>query len=182
MKFLNFEKRTNENKKDELNETQPEEFDAEIEEKVSIAKDVITPEEVLAKLSKDPSEKVRVAVADNWMTAREILGELGKDDSEKVKKTAANNPNAPIELQATTFENPSEYIKSQAYRNPKTPPKKLAKLSYHINNNIREGVAGNSSTSIEVLERLLTYDVDEYVRAMAKKQLEQRRNDKDTGD
>lgn len=128
------------------------------EQKLILARDASTPVEVLYKLSKDHSERVRSCVLLNPSVSLEILLSRLRDQRVGVRAIIAAHSKTPTEILECLSEDNSLEVLSAVGRNELTPKEILVKLSKSEKFGVRSSVASNPNTPIEVLEFLSQAD------------------------
>ena len=121
-----------------------------------VARNAKTPAAVLTKLAYDTDIDVREGVALNPETPQDILSQLYREGPASIQKCVAENLSAPEGLLS------KELMRGREARDPQTPLARLEELSdYHVRFSVeplagwvREGVARNPSTPIELLSKL----------------------------
>ena len=145
--------------------------------RAEVAKNVYTPEEILIILSKDRTPIVKAGVAKNPKATPEILKRLSKDRNYNVKKEVAQNPHTPQEdlfelskeTQRLIFDDFVELIA----QNSNTSEENLRYLSRDISSYVRQRVAQNQHTPVDILENFSKSKNESwYVKDIAKKRLE----------
>lgn len=155
----------------ELSESKDSDIRAEV------AKNAYTPDEILIILSKDRTPIVKAGVAKNSKATPEILKRLSKDRNYNVKKEVAQNPHTPQEdlfelskeTQRLIFDDFVELIA----QNSNTSEENLRYLSRDISSYVRQRVAQNSHTPVDILENFSKSKNESwYVKEIAQKRLE----------
>jgi len=95
------------------------------EEKLDLALNPYTPEDVLRALAQDENGGVRGSVAENPSTPLDILRALAKDPSDWVRYYVAKNPKASSKILVTLFEYEKSLMK---------PDKDIIKALYRHKN------------------------------------------------
>jgi hypothetical protein len=131
----------------------------ELPAKLSIARDLQTPIEILERLAQDPNEDVRSTVASNRNLPLATLLQLADDPSSKVRSQLIHqqfNRSTPIEILAKLADDPDSNIKMNIARNANTPPEILAQLAFADDPGgwISSSLVNNQNTSVETLEYL----------------------------
>jgi Leucine rich repeat variant len=131
----------------------------ELPAKLSIARDLQTPIEILERLAQDPNEDVRSTVASNRNLPLATLLRLADDPSSKVRSQLIHqqfNRSTPIEILAKLAEDPDSNIKMNIARNANTPPEILTQLAFADDPGgwISSSLVNNQNTSVETLEYL----------------------------
>lgn len=146
-----------------------------------------TPAETLASLAKDRSKVVRRYVAGNPSTPAETLESLAKDRDVGVQFSVAGNPSTPAETLAVLAGLTGEYhtnVRQAVAWNSNTPAAALTLLAKDERDYVRCAVAGNPSTSPNLLAELAndkhlcvrweaakTYTIDNGTSAEAKAEI-----------
>lgn len=132
---------------------------SELPAKLSIARDLQTPIDILERLAQDPNEDVRYAVAGNRNIPSATLLKLTEDSSSKVRSSAIHhqfNRPTPVEILAKLANDLDSHIRMNIARNANTPPEVLAQLAFTEDpgNWIADGLIKNQNTPVETLEYL----------------------------
>ena len=80
------------------------------EKKYNLAKDIITPTEILEILASDTEWKVRKAVAYNIATPLNVLTKLATDNDWEVRFNVADNKSTPAELLAILAKDKQRWV------------------------------------------------------------------------
>jgi Leucine rich repeat variant len=129
----------------------------ELPAKISIARDLQTPIEILKKLAQDPNEDVRCAVASNRNLPLDTLLKLADDPSRNVKLqlvTQRFNRSIPVEILVKLASDPHEMVRKEIASNPNTPPEILAQFADDTSDWVTKALVGNANTPVETLEYL----------------------------
>lgn len=114
------------------------------EEKKELAKSRKTSPDILAKLSDDPNIKIKEIVASNPKTPQDVLRKLANlsgDEYVWMRYMIASNHSAPVDVL-----------------------RKLANDDYLC---VRDGVATNPNTPLDIILHFVVYDESEYLKDMA---------------
>lgn len=131
----------------------------ELPAKLSIARDLQTPIDILERLAQDPNEDVRSTVANNRNLPLATLLRLADDSSSKVRSQLIHqqfNRSTPVEILAKLADDPDSNIRMNIARNVNTPPDILAQLAFADDPGgwISSSLVNNPNTSVETLEYL----------------------------
>ncbi|MBN2768151.1 MAG: hypothetical protein JXQ68_03540 [Campylobacterales bacterium] len=126
---------------------------------------------LLCDLSKSKDMGSRWAVAKNHLTPPDILEELANDSINLVRALVATNPNTPSHILNNLFSD-EKIVRDGLSGNPCTPVKLLRVLSSDIDKMVRLRVVENPSTPKEVLNIMLN-DEQKDVATAAKIKLEE---------
>lgn len=155
--------------------------------KEAVAKNPITTTEILEKLSEDKCAYIIENVVKHPNTSKDALSKLSKVDKEYfengivwdasiityIKGSIARHLNTPADVLVEFSKDKGEYhVRSISIENPNIPPEVLVELSKDDSDSIRESVARNINTPIEIIETLTT-DKDRTVKREAKKTLKE---------
>lgn len=108
-----------------------------------IAKDINTPEDVLAILAKNDDSEVRWSVAENLSTPQEVLKFLSTDRNENVRWIVSENPNTPQDILVSLAEDTNADVRWGVANNPNTPREILRRLSEDNEQNVRASAIKN---------------------------------------
>lgn len=132
-----------------------------------VAKNPLTPVELLPVLAKDESRWVRRFVAEHSQIPVELLRMLAQDKDPGVRGAVARHPLTPVELLQILAQdqNPGflSNVREQVARNRQTPIEVLCTLARDENADVRQAVAWNSRTPVEV-QQILAQDQEKDVR------------------
>jgi two-component system response regulator len=123
----------------------------------------------LAGTSADDTH-VRYITAGNPHTSAEILEKLAKDSSAKIRCRVAENPNTSDAVLAVLAKDKEADVRLSVAENPHAPAKVLETLVNDPDDDVRLGLAANSSVPVNIL-RTLTSDENLYVVDRANKTL-----------
>jgi Leucine rich repeat variant len=98
----------------------------------------------------------KLSIARDLQTPIEILERLAQDPNEDVRSTVASNRNLPLATLLQLANDPSSNIRMNIARNSNTPPEILAQLAFTDDPGgwIADSLVKNQNTSVETLEYL----------------------------
>ena len=155
--------------------------------KEAVAKNPNTTTEILEKLSEEKCAYIIETVVEHPNTSKDVLSKLSKVDKEYfengieyqssiityIKGSIARHANTPVDVLVDFSKDVGEYhVRSISIENPNMSSEVLTELSKDDDSDIRESVANNTSTPIEIIETLTT-DEDKAVKKQAKKTLKE---------
>jgi hypothetical protein len=155
--------------------------------KEAVAKNPNTTTEILEKLSEEKCAYIIKNVVEHPNTSKDALSKLSKVDKEYfengiefqsniitfIKGSIAKHANTPVDVLVDFSKDKGDYhVRCKSIENPNMPSEVLTELSKDDSDGIRESVAGNTSTPIEIIETLTT-DEDKDVKKQAKKTLKE---------
>lgn len=132
--------------------------------------------ELLIELSSVNDMGSRWAVAKNPHTPSEILEKLSQDEINLVRALVATNPNTSAEVLRKLFED-EKIVRDGLSGNPSTPIELLDELAKDSDKMVRLRVAENPSASKEILEKL-SNDADADVSKAAQIKLKEKDEEK----
>jgi hypothetical protein len=123
-----------------------------------IASGLVTDEDELARLARDPVPGIRAGVAGNPGTPADLLRQLAKDEDSAVRSAVAENPTTPISVRVTLLEQLAKDahhgVRMAVASNAATPVPVLEQLAKDADHGVRLAVASNAATPVPVLEQL----------------------------
>ena len=122
--------------------------------KHSLASDPHTSKEVLTLLADWEVDSVRERVAMNLNTPGDVLAKLSRDRNPRVRELVAASLEIPSSALAELAGDTYFYVLRNLARNPNANRETLEKLAQSENEQIRDWVAYNKSTPLDVLLRM----------------------------
>lgn len=119
-----------------------------------VAEGRYTPPDILAKLSQDPSLKVRQTVASNTATPIDVLENLASDNLSQIRYYVALNQNTPILVLKRLADDKVCRIRCAVAKNKLASCEIIAKLSNDNEVAVRKALANNTTTPVIYLEKL----------------------------
>ncbi|HHH37880.1 MAG TPA: hypothetical protein ENK77_04625 [Epsilonproteobacteria bacterium] len=129
---------------------------------------------LLRDLSEAEDMENRWAVAKNRLTPVDVLEKLAKDPVNLVRALVATNPHTPTTILRTLFSD-EKIVRDGLSGNPSTPEELLSLLLTDTDKMVRMRVAENPGSSTSILKALLE-DGDLDVRRSAQSRLKERSN------
>ena len=140
------------------------------EEKHSLQFDLILDEPILKKVTDTAPPEARWIIAKDPITPPDILKELAEDKDYGVKANVAGNENTPEAVLSDLSKSDEWVTRSNVAANPNAPPEALKRLATDPLWPVRRNVAANPKADISLLKELAA-DADERPRLEAEKRL-----------